>query len=95
MIPLVLSQQAQARQYEKQASLHQSRIAYLEEQLRLLLHKRFGTSSERNADQLGLFNEAGRLLKQPNRAKRTSKSAPIPAAAASAPHCRMCCPVWK
>jgi transposase len=35
------------------------RIAVLEEQLRLLMHKRFGASSEKaSLDQLGLFNEA-------------------------------------
>ena len=40
----------------------EQRIAELEEQLQLLLHKRFGASSEKaNADQLHLFNEAEAL----------------------------------
>lgn len=37
----------------------QQQIGYLKEQLQLLIHKRFGSSSEKHsADQLGLFNEA-------------------------------------
>ena len=42
------------------------RIAVLEEQLRLAVHKRFGASSEKvGADQLGLFNEAEALSPTP------------------------------
>jgi transposase len=41
------------------------RIAVLEEQLRLLMHKRFGASSEKaSLDQLGLFNETGATAEQ-------------------------------
>jgi transposase len=41
------------------------RIAILEEQLRLLMHKRFGASSEKaSLDQLGLFNEAEATAEQ-------------------------------
>lgn len=46
---------------EKLAQLREKelRIAVLEEQLRLAIHKRFGSSSEKfDPDQLGLFNEA-------------------------------------
>jgi len=40
-------------------SVSEQEIARLREQIHLLLHKRFGASSEKhNADQLGLFNEA-------------------------------------
>lgn len=85
---LVLSQQAQVLQYQKESSLHQNRVAYLEEQLRLLLHKRFGASSERNADQLGLFNEAETPVEQAEdneppsevstHTRRRGKRAPLP-----------------
>jgi hypothetical protein len=44
----------------------EQRIAVLEEQLRLLMHKRFGASSEKaSADQLGLFNEAEATAEMP------------------------------
>ena len=46
---------------EKSAQLRARdlRIAVLEEELQLLRHKRFGSSSEKaDPDQLGLFNEA-------------------------------------
>ena len=44
----------------------EQRIAVLEEQLRLLMHKRFGASSERASDdQLGLFNEAEATAETP------------------------------
>ena len=43
----------------------EQRIAVLEEQLRLLMHKRFGASSEKTAiDQLNLFNEAEATVEQ-------------------------------
>ena len=43
----------------------EQRIAVLEEQLRLLMHKRFGASSEKaSLDQLGLFNEAEATAEQ-------------------------------
>ena len=42
------------------------RIAVLEEQLQLLMHKRFGASSEKaSLDQLGLFNEAEATADEP------------------------------
>ncbi len=45
--------------YQGKATDQQQRIHYLEEQLRLLLQKRFGASSEQHhIDQYGLFNEA-------------------------------------
>ncbi len=41
-------------------------IAVLEEQLQLLMHKRFGASSEKaSLDQLGLFNEAEATAETP------------------------------
>ena len=40
------------------ASHYQSQITYLREQLNLAIAKRFGRSSEKHPDQLGLFNEA-------------------------------------
>jgi transposase len=44
----------------------EQRIAVLEEQLRLMMHKRFGASSEKaSADQLGLFNEAEAVSETP------------------------------
>lgn len=47
---------------EALVAANEQRIAELEEQLQLLLHKRFGASSEKaNADQLYLFNEAEAL----------------------------------
>lgn len=47
---------------EALVAANEQRIAELEEQLQLLLHKRFGASSEKaNADQLHLFNEAEAL----------------------------------
>ena len=46
-------------QHEATIAAQQSELASLHEQLRLLLARRFGASSERAADaQLGLFNEA-------------------------------------
>ncbi len=45
--------------YQGKATHQQQRITYLEEQLRLLVQRRFGASSEQHhLDQLGLFNEA-------------------------------------
>jgi transposase len=50
---------SQARQHRAQLANKDERIAGLEEQIRLLLAKRFGTSSEKVSQaQLGLFNEA-------------------------------------
>lgn len=43
----------------EQRGAYEQEIAHLKEQLHLLIHKRFGASSEKHsADQLGLFNEA-------------------------------------
>jgi transposase len=47
------------RLQQSQIEEHKDRIAFLEEFVRLLKHKRFGRSSEQgSASQLGLFNEA-------------------------------------
>jgi transposase len=85
---LVLSQHQQAQQYKDQAEQHRQRIGYLEEQLRLLVHKRFGASSERNTDQLGLFNEAEAPVEETEanepsievgtHTRRRGKRAPLP-----------------
>jgi transposase len=57
---------------EQSALVHAQamKIAALEEELRLLLHKRFGSSSEKaNPDQLQLFNEAEATAAQANSAE--------------------------
>ncbi len=75
--------------YQGKAYHQQDRIDYLEEQLRLLLQKRFGASSEQQSiDQLGLFNEGEAVENetveaddgvtvQPHQ-RRRGKRAPLP-----------------
>jgi transposase len=51
--------QEQAARHEQERARYQAQIASLQEQLNLLLHKRYGASSEKySPDQLELFNEA-------------------------------------
>lgn len=93
---LVLNQQAEIHAtqdalhaFKSQTDDQQQRICYLEEQLRLLLQKRFGASSEQQSiDQLGLFNEGEaieeegaesdkNIMVQPHQ-RRRGKRAPLP-----------------
>ena len=56
---LVLDLQAKQQQQHRKEQHYQKRISYLEEEIRLMLQKRFGASSEKlDITQLGLFNEA-------------------------------------
>jgi transposase len=49
----------QAARHERERAQYQAQITSLQEQINLLLHKRYGASSEKGSpDQLGLFNEA-------------------------------------
>ena len=56
---LVLDLQAKQQQQHRKEQQYQKRINHLEEEIRLMLQKRFGASSEKlDIKQLGLFNEA-------------------------------------
>ena len=56
---LVLDLQAKHQQQHRKEQHYQKRISYLEEEIRLMLQKRFGARSEKlDIKQLGLFNEA-------------------------------------
>jgi len=56
---LVMEQSAQIVEITAEAAHYKARLEYLEEQIRLMRHKRFGASSEKSsADQLNLFDEA-------------------------------------
>lgn len=56
---LLEQQQAHEQEVARLRTVSEQEIARLREQIHLLLHKRFGTSSEKHStDQLGLFNEA-------------------------------------
>lgn len=54
----MLQQAAQVEQLTAQNQLYQSQLKALYEELRLLRHKRFGPSSEKDPGQTDLFNEA-------------------------------------
>ncbi len=85
----VQSSQEKLQTFETTTTHQQQRIDYLEEQLRLLLQKRFGASSEQGTiDQLGLFNEGEAtegdtveadegVTVQPHQ-RRRGKRAPLP-----------------